>query len=191
MQKPNTLFFCSLLIIFTLNVVTVPKTWFNLLMFFILSPTNWTFQEYWIHRLLLHNDFVLFIRHAHILHHRHPTDSRKLFIPMEVTIIFALLNFYSCFWIFGRWAALTHISSSIICYFLFEYAHWKSHQPALHTKPRFCLFHMIHHRHDCYNFGFTSATWDILFGTCHPGYPIRSYAILLIPLPLLPLLLNQ
>ena len=41
------------------------------------------------------------------------------------------------------------------------------------------------------NYGFTSLTWDILFGSIHPDYVLKStwWPILLIPIPIIPLII--
>ena len=53
-------------------------------------------------------------------------------------------------------------------------------------------FHSLHHSSNACpkNYGFTSASWDLVFGTCDAATK-RGWAILWIPIPVLPLLLHK
>ena len=182
MHQPNIIFFGVILAvaiaILNTRIIQSFEFWFH---FLCLAPASWTFQEYLAHRFLLHGQHMF--QKIHFKHHRQP--SSKLFIPMEITTVFAVCNFGAMFHVFGWNAALINMASSVFCYLAFEWTHWMSHMP---NHRQFCEFHINHHRSSMQNFGFTSATWDIVFQTCDPK--MEKTWVLMIPFPILPLVVH-
>ena len=183
MNQPTQLFFCLVLMIATLILHITPKSLSTLIQVLLLGPMSWTFQEYMAHRFLLHG--ALF-QQTHLGHHKHPSAMEKIFIPMQITAVFAIINFIFFYRIMGINGALNNLASSIFCYIAFEWTHWQAHK----NRGGFCEFHIMHHRASMYNYGFTCATWDIVFCTCDPKFE-RKTLLLLIPFPVLPLIINH
>lgn len=190
--QPGPLYFVVFLSLATFITFHMPKTPANFLNLLMVSPASWTFQEYAAHRYLMHGA-VKSIRTAHFNHHKSPSDANKIFIPILLTLLFASGNAAPVYFLFGKWAALVNFASYVFCYCSFEYVHWNCHSVAkdrLMAAPR--LFHLLHHakRSDedvQQNYGFTSMTWDIIFGTCD-RHTLKSayWPILLLPFPVLP-----
>lgn len=196
--QPNAYYFGGLFLLASHILYTMPKTIHHVLFFFVYSPAMWTFQEYLAHRFLMHG-WLPSIRKAHFQHHKQPHHVDKIFIPVCLTIAFTLGNGIPMYLYFGYWNAWVNFASYVFCYFAFEYVHWNCHCVFVDKKmegPR--MFHRLHHHPPqdrgnmevkYKNYGFTSATWDILFGTCDPGTANHRYSyILWIPFPVLPLM---
>lgn len=154
---------------------------------FLLTATLWTLQEYLLHRFFLHCSTM------HSRHHANPRNEH--FLPVVITLCFGVINFAAAFAWMGLGFALVHLAGNVVCYSLFEMTHLISHhhhQVVLLEGPRH--FHLRHHASKgTVNFGFTSATWDIVFGTCDPSWTMTRWGtlLLLIPLPVLPLVLYK
>jgi len=171
--QPGPIYFGAFILIAMYVVWEMPKNmqnWLNLLCY---SPASWTFQEYCAHRWLMH-ELKSSIRTAHFSHHKEPMHLKKIFIPILLTLLFATGNALPIYYIWGTWPAAINLASSILCYCSFELIHYSCHcvdkkslLGVLMTGPRF--FHARHHvlstdKLNQQNYGFTSATWDILFG---------------------------
>ena len=197
LSQPGYAYFTFFILVGLYIFYQMPKTSWNLLNFFILSPTSWTLQEYLAHRFLMHG-FVQSISHAHGLHHKLPNAKEKIFIPMLLTLLFAIGNALPIYFVCGYWSSVINLASSVMCYCSFEYSHWICHcsDKSLMIYKGIRRFHLLHHAYQFesvkqQNYGFTSATWDIIFGTCEPMLQkARGSEVLLIPLPVLPLMLH-
>jgi len=148
---------------------------------FIWGPTNWTLQEYLIHRFVLHGSSMSLV---HGKHHDKPHDLKRIFVPMGLTMALAAGHYIPIWLLWGHEIGLANLLSQIICYACFEWVHYDCHviRSRLLRGPR--RFHTNHHHANTgVNYGFTSATWDLVFGTCdavhRPWWPI-----LCIPIPL-------
>lgn len=191
--QPNMYYFCFLFAICVQSLQFIDST-NSAVMFFIYSPTMWTFQEYLAHRYLMHRFEP--IKRIHFKHHEKPLDANKIFIPMFMTLLFSVINLFPVYVLMGYRIMMVNFSSYILCYFAFEYTHWATHCiPNSKILRGPILFHSVHHVTDCEkknvkNFGFTSATWDLVFQTCDVHTMRKKYSFLLyIPIPLLPLII--
>ena len=160
----------------------------------VACPTLWTFQEYWIHRALMHGAIVA-IQKSHMGHHKHPTNLDRVFIPCVFTVVNALVNALAYYAVFGASAALASVTGNVICYTAFEWAHVICHNGHSSRFTRDVrTHHLAHHfvaQRLC-NLGFTSATWDLVFGTYYSKDPIGGKAlVLLCPWPLLPFMVTS
>jgi sterol desaturase/sphingolipid hydroxylase (fatty acid hydroxylase superfamily) len=81
---------------------------------------------------------------------------------------------------------------------MFELVHYNCHSDSTYdllSGPR--QFHLFHHfvnpnHNNQQNYGFTSATWDLVFGTCDNYTKTSKFLyILLIPLPVFPLIIHK
>jgi sterol desaturase/sphingolipid hydroxylase (fatty acid hydroxylase superfamily) len=182
MHQPNSLFFLVAACVAISMLCIATKDWMFWFQFLFIAPSVWTFEEYLGHRFLLHaKPFEQYHRN----HHLNPMNPNKIFIPFEITCLATLCNFIAFVEAVGFNYALANTASFIFCYFAFEWTHWKTHKT---QRPAFCEFHAQHHGHSIYNFGFTSATWDIVFQTCNPHF--KTSWILYFPFPIFPLMIN-
>lgn len=191
-KQPNTIFFTSLLCILFYNLKEIFLTKKSFLNFFILTPIMWTLQEYLAHFLLMHKINKLKI--LHMKHHRDPKDKKKIFIPILFTSLFGTINILILYIFTDKSTLIINFSGNIICYLLFEYAHYISHENKnIYFLNELKIFHLMHHNkvnEEYTNFGFTSASWDIIFNTINKKYyNNKYYYILLIPYPVLPFIL--
>lgn len=117
---------------------------------------------------------------------------------MLLTLLFAAGNALPIYLVGGFWSSMINLASSVMCYCVFEYLHWichcPDHSPVIFKGIR--RFHLMHHAYQFdnvkqQNYGFTSATWDIIFETCEPAlHSARGTEVLCIPLPVLPLMMH-
>lgn len=170
---------------------------------FGVCPILWTLQEYGIHRWLMHGSLVPPILKSHMGHHKHPKDTSRLMIPWVLTTMGALANAFMYAIIIDRRAALSSLVGNVICYTLFEWAHMVCHHGHImctrsHLLQGVRRHHNEHHfLHEC-NFGFTSATWDVIFDTQFPRnkslggdhWAFRSFHACC-PWPLIPFVITE
>jgi sterol desaturase/sphingolipid hydroxylase (fatty acid hydroxylase superfamily) len=130
---------------------------------------------------------------SHLGHHKHPSNMERIFIPCIFTLINACLNALAYFVLHSPNAALSSVTGNVMCYAAFEWAHIVCHNGNKSRLTRgIRTHHLAHHffaQRVC-NFGFTSATWDLVFGTYYSKDPVGivKTLVLMCPLPLLPFL---
>lgn len=192
--QPNSFYFSILLFVSFNSFHLISHNLFYKFIFYVYSPIMWTLQEYFAHRIIMHN--LEPTKKIHFKHHYKPYDRNKIFIPIFFTLLFSFINLTPIYLLFGYNVMLVNFSSFILCYILFEFTHWCCHNlpnSKLLRGPR--LYHLIHHTKNyksvnIKNYGFTSATWDILFNTCCKSFLNKKYSyLLLIPYPVVPLIL--
>jgi len=134
---------------------------------FLTTNLYYTAGEYIFHRFTFHNpNHFKTLTHSHSKHHDQPTNEKRLFIPIVVTLcndlFFILLGYL---WNLSN--LLHYLSASHLSYLLFEASHYASHIPSsfLYLPKRQLSFHHHHHHQSHMNFGFTTPAWDILFKT--------------------------
>lgn len=196
--QPNQTYFAVFAIVGTTLLFLMPNTFVNMVMLLCIAPASWCLQEYLAHRYLMHG-YADMIRKAHFRHHANPHDKTKIFIPILLSLVFATGNVVPIYCAFGKWLALSNFASSIFCYMVFEWVHYDSHSTNQNRwlKP-VRQFHLLHHAvqpeetERQQNFGFTSAAFDLLFGTCDRHTQKSEYVwILMIPFPVVPFLLHE
>lgn len=115
-----------------------------------------TFAEYWIHRVALHQ---FFYHGRHERHHTHP-DEYVAFPIWYSPLIFAGLFVLMPLPIFAGF---------VVGFVWFIYWHHILHHFDLSAWPqtiqRYAIWHLSHHRLDNCNYGITVPIWDFLFGT--------------------------
>ena len=178
------------LVLFVQAVVIVamvrPKCWWITV---AVAPVVWTFEEYVAHRFLLHSPGIKPTFASHRSHHKRPERRDRLLIPVEITIAFALVNTTAFALVTDVVCALWFLVGVTVCYFLFEYVHVCAHTVGVSNTwmSTVTAHHRRHHIRPHCNYGFTSATWDILFGT----YDGTLSPWLLLPIPIIPFLLRD
>lgn len=134
----------------------------------------WTLMEYILHRYVFHIDEYFprlkrFHYMVHGVHHEHPRDHERLFMPpVPGTVIAAvLLAFWSLF--FGRnaFAFMAGLSNG---YLLYSYIHYSVHtKPVFHPLRKLWKHHALHHfKYHDKAFGVSSPFWDVVFRTMPP-----------------------
>jgi len=187
MTQPTWHYFAATACVVAWIAMTTTWTWNLVMMACFWAPANWTFQEYMIHRFVLHGPMLA---RLHGKHHESPHDTKRVFVPIGLTIALCLCHYLPLTLLWSHEIGMTNVLSQILCYWCFEWIHYDCHvmRSAFSRGPR--RFHTIHHGNTGVNYGFTSATWDIVFGTCddthRPWWPI-----LCIPIPLIPLMGNR
>lgn len=190
--QPNFVYFSFLVFICLKHINTLFNSYFNVFVFFCYSPAMWTFQEYLAHRYLMHHFEP--IKKIHFKHHFDPQDKNKIFIPIFFTLLNSIFNLTIISIFFNYEVVMLNYSSFVLCYLLFEYVHWSCHNNTIEFLKGPRIFHTLHHtkKYDnmnVYNYGFTSASWDIIFNTCDPLTLNKKYSfLLLIPFPVLPMI---
>jgi sterol desaturase/sphingolipid hydroxylase (fatty acid hydroxylase superfamily) len=135
---------------------------------------TWTLMEYVLHRYVFHIDEYFpslkrFHYIVHGVHHEHPKDRERLFMPPVpgTLIAFLMFSFWYLFFNLNAFALMAGISNG---YLFYSYIHY-----TLHTKPSNPYFHRLwsHHAKHHYKypdkaFGVSSPLWDIVFGTMPP-----------------------
>ncbi len=196
-KQPNKLYFSTFTIFLLYNYTYIFYNKYTQLTFFFFTPMLWTLQEYIAHYILLHR--VKNFTKMHMIHHKDTNNKKYIFIPIVFTLLFSCINSIPIYIFFSKEILISNYCSNILCYFLFEYTHYYSH---INSSINFInkinhfvlselkLYHRIHHnKNDIIkkNYGFTSATWDIVFNTINKKYYLKKYwAILCIPYPILP-----
>lgn len=167
-HQPNFAYFAILFVLACINIARSSRR--AIVYNILVGPILWTLEEYMVHRFLLHGTFFQSI---HYDHHRTPTAPKHMFLPVELSCLLILVN-----------NTITGIAVTILCYLWFEWSHWKAHQNYIESR---CLtkYHIVHHCDRQYNYGFTCAAWDLLFGTCNPK--IQPCWVMFMPYPILPI----
>lgn len=141
---------------------------------YIAGIFSWTLMEYILHRFVFHIDeYLPFMKRFHYIvhgiHHEHPRDHERLFMPpVPGTIIsFFMFLFWYLFLGFNAFAFMAGISNG---YLLYSYIHY-----TIHTKPSTPLLHKLwshhakhHYKHPDKAYGVSSPFWDMVFGTMPP-----------------------
>lgn len=143
---------------------------------FVLGVVLWTFFEYWFHRLFFHmepkSDLGKRIHFmAHGVHHDYPNDSLRLVMPPAVSLMLALIIYWTiflCVQDYGLTAGL--FSGFVTGYLIYDLMHFATHYSNYKGKwfQRIKKNHMLHHyKHHDSGFGLSSIFWDRVFGTLH------------------------
>ena len=142
--------------------------------FYIAGIVSWTFMEYVLHRFVFHIDeYLPFLKRFHYIvhgiHHEHPRDHERLFMPPVPGAIIAFVMFW-CWFLFFGWNAFAFMAGISNGYLMYSYIHY-----TIHTKPSTPLFHKLwsHHAKHHYKYpdkayGVSSPFWDMVFGTMPP-----------------------
>lgn len=179
MTKSNpqlTILFYTLLISFFifLNYEYTRNSISTTLLIYASGLAAWTLMEYILHRYVFHIDeFFPKLKRLHYMlhgvHHEHPRDHERLFMPpVPGTIIAAtLLGFWSLFLGKNAFAFMAGMSNG---YLFYSYIHYSVHtKPVFHPLRMLWKHHALHHfiYHDK-AFGVSSPFWDLVFGTMPP-----------------------
>lgn len=142
--------------------------------FYLGGIVSWTLMEYVLHRFVFHIDeYLPFMKRFHYIvhgvHHEHPRDHERLFMPPVPGLIISFVMFWFWFMFFG-WNAFAFMAGISNGYLMYSYIHY-----TIHTKPSSPLLHKLwsHHAKHHYKYpdkayGVSSPFWDMVFGTMPP-----------------------
>ena len=135
---------------------------------------TWTLMEYLLHRFVFHIDeyFPVLKRFHYIVHgvhHEHPGDHERLFMPPVPGLIIAVVMFFFLYLFVGLYAFafMAGISNG---YLIYSYIHYNIHSmPANPFFHRPWSHHAKHHfKYPDKAFGVSSPIWDLVFRTMPP-----------------------
>lgn len=124
----------------------------------------WTLLEYLLHRFIYHV-IPSPLSVGHDLHHHRPRE--LIGVPWWLTSLLVVALFTGLAKTFQP-ASLGVLMSATwlgyICYCILHHAshHWRLGSGYLRKMKQ---HHLLHHAHPQYNWGFTTALWDRIFGT--------------------------
>jgi sterol desaturase/sphingolipid hydroxylase (fatty acid hydroxylase superfamily) len=165
-------FFVYPAVLIALPLYTVSYTHGSLVAWFVAAAIGvavWTFTEYLMHRLVLHN--VAFFKGLHDAHHGNPKALIDTPIWASLTILVVVVLAPS-YWALGPTDGLGFSFGMILGYIVYSVVHhamhfWSfSHDSYLYRcKHR----HALHHYSEVEgNFGVTTPIWDYIFRTALP-----------------------
>ncbi|HET6990440.1 MAG TPA: sterol desaturase family protein [Bacteroidia bacterium] len=134
----------------------------------------WSFFEYIMHRYIFHinehvrgTDRFQFIIHG--IHHNHPKDEERVFMPPVPGALIATL-LWGINYLLMRNYSFFFTAGMVTGYMIYAYIHY-----SVHNKPPYPPFrklwqhHAMHHyRYPDKAFGVSSPLWDFVFGTMPP-----------------------
>lgn len=138
---------------------------------FLVGFLFFTLAEYLIHRFLFHyegesSDKNLIMK-MHGIHHAHPTDKKRLTLPLAVAIALASIVFFVLWVLLGRYAWF-FFPGFIMGYAFYLLVHYLIHtrRPPKGVLRILWKNHHIHHYKDAKKaYGVTTPFWDIVFKT--------------------------
>ena len=137
----------------------------------------WTLFEYWLHRLVFHHEFKSkagkrFHFMAHGVHHDYPNDSMRLVMPPTVSLVLALIIYWTMYAIIGEKGATASVYVGFVFgYLAYDLTHYATHYSNYKGKwfQKIKKSHMLHHYKDGgKGYGLSNTFWDGVFGTEFP-----------------------
>jgi sterol desaturase/sphingolipid hydroxylase (fatty acid hydroxylase superfamily) len=134
----------------------------------------WSFFEYIMHRYIFHisehikgTERFQFIVHG--VHHQHPKDEERVFMPPVPGAIVAMVLLGINFLIMGK-NTFFFTGGMIIGYMIYACIHYAVHNKPVNPRFRKLWQHhaMHHYKYPDKAFGVSSPLWDMVFGTMPP-----------------------
>lgn len=148
--------------------------WHTNLGFFFAGIVLWSLVEYGMHRFLFHWPFVIkssigkrihFLMHG--VHHNYPRDSRRLVMPLPVSIPLAFF-FYGLYYLIFAPNHDAVFAGMVLGYIWYDSTHYAVHHFQMKSAIGRWIKtnHLSHHYadHDK-SFGVSSPIWDYVFRT--------------------------
>ena len=138
----------------------------------------WPFQEWWMHRFLLHlppipwrgQSYEMNFARVHRLHHADPKDFKLIFLPLTA-ILAALIAFTAFFYLLSGNQAYTYtwMATATTSTLLYEWVHFLTHtdyRPKGKYYRKIWRLHRLHHyKNEHYWYSFTVPWVDQWLGT--------------------------
>jgi sterol desaturase/sphingolipid hydroxylase (fatty acid hydroxylase superfamily) len=141
----------------------------------------WTFNEYLIHRLVLHHFMYSMYHKIHHVYWSQALFAQQWFIGVS------LFAYYRAFLhIFGQSVTNRMFVFVPLYYVMFEWIHFVSHDVKV-RQPVFIwvkYYHRLHHLDEKCNYGITTPLWDWVFGTLHTDITFEPNDIIVSLVPL-------
>jgi len=133
----------------------------------------WTFFEYILHRFIFHytptsklGKSIHFLTHG--IHHDYPNDSKRLVIPLTISIPVSAFFYLLFQFIFNAHFAVALFAGFLTGYLWYDMMHYLIHHSRFKNRfiKKLQKHHMSHHyRDDDLKFGVTTNFWDKVFNT--------------------------
>ncbi|MCH9633314.1 MAG: hypothetical protein S4CHLAM7_00370 [Chlamydiae bacterium] len=141
---------------------------------------SWTLAEYLLHRFFFHMKsdakWVKKIAHTmHGIHHDHPNDYSRLFMPPLPATLFMLFFFVS-FYLILNVRVFAFLPGFLTGYLAYAYTHFKTHQIRAPKLLKFIWTHHLKHHYQDEDkaFGVSSPFWDLVFRTLPKKAVVRT-----------------
>jgi hypothetical protein len=138
----------------------------------------WPFQEWWMHRYLLHlppiklfgREYELNFSKVHRLHHDDPKNIPLTFLPLSVILGALAVFIFVAYAVCGDWAQVSSfMGATSTCTLLYEWVHYLTHTDYVprgaYYKKVWRLHRWHHYKHEGYWFSFTVPWMDDWLGT--------------------------
>jgi sterol desaturase/sphingolipid hydroxylase (fatty acid hydroxylase superfamily) len=137
------------------------------LLCFAIGWTQWSFQEYALHRWILHGLVVKPVGPRHGRHHVNPKQRLLALAPQPMTLSGIAMQCALFVWLLGWHAGGWMAAGTLAGYVYFEWAHYGFHfrRPITAYGRSMRLFHAYHDTVPTVNFAISSPLWDLLLGT--------------------------
>lgn len=133
----------------------------------------WTLLEYLLHRFVYHI-IASSLQIGHRLHHERP--KALIGVPWYLSGVLVIATFQSVITLVPKPAAAVVCSATWLGYIGYCILHHASHHWSLRRRylRRMKKHHLVHHAHPDYNWGFTTAFWDVMFGTAYKPHAMPN-----------------
>ncbi len=136
----------------------------------------WTFFEYFMHRWIFHiiegrPGFERAYQLMHGMHHDHPKDPNRLFMPPVAGLTIAFI-FFCFFYLFLGKLTFVFLPGFIVGYMTYTLTHYAMHRfkpPFKALEPLWKHHHIHHFRYNQKAFGVSTFLWDRIFRTMPPS----------------------
>jgi sterol desaturase/sphingolipid hydroxylase (fatty acid hydroxylase superfamily) len=148
------IYFGEMAVAFLLAIILIAISTFRIgfaVALFAGGVVAWTFSEYVVHRLMLHD----LMPTQHGLHHANP-DKAVLTIFWQIWLCFALVYLI---------AGGALLAGALIAYAWYLFVHHCAHHSPVNLPARLLKHHSRHHKFATRNFGVSTTFWDHVFGT--------------------------
>ncbi|MFQ5637682.1 MAG: sterol desaturase family protein [bacterium] len=157
-------------------VILTEMSWLLISSLFFSAILVWTLTEYFGHRYAFHlepkSDVGQYMHHLiHGVHHDYPNDSKRLVMPIVVSIPLAFLFFGLFHFLLGATYVMAFFPGFVFGYVCYDMIHYATHHFPMKSGVGLWLkhHHIRHHYQDETNgFGVSSPLWDYVFKTTYP-----------------------
>lgn len=177
LSRTNAWFVIIALVILSLMVLAYGLTAMSLnsltkaALLFLIGFLFFTLTEYLIHRFVFHahasSNKKNWMVQMHGIHHTHPTDKKRLTLPLTVAIGLSSIVFF-VLWLLLSQYAWFFFPGFILGYAFYLFVHYLIHttRPPKGVLEILWKNHYSHHYRDTNKaFGVTTPFWDLVFGT--------------------------
>jgi sterol desaturase/sphingolipid hydroxylase (fatty acid hydroxylase superfamily) len=158
----------------TTGALAADPTVLRVVLYFVGGLLFWSFFEYIMHRFIFHisehvHGTERFQYIIHGVHHQHPRDEERVFMPPVPGTIIASILLGINFLIMGN-NSFFFTGGMLIGYMIYASIHYAVHNKPVNPRFRKLWQHhaMHHYKYPDKAFGVSSPLWDMVFGTMPP-----------------------